>query len=516
MQAIYTAARSRAESTVQGERRHCQRIPLMASLIVSSLSRRDKFAEYCKTVWVNSYGCQIRSSRPLQVNTRVRLDIITDDDAANRMATGYVIHSEPVMPEKEGKLWNSGIALDEPGNFWDEPSPPEDWPRGAGLGEPSASERSAPPSAIVRPQTAAPTHQVPTTVPSETPSSPGATSEAAPLSRNGHRNGHIEEQWRQILRENQVALQRIQAIIESGAERRRLCGEALEHRLSPSGQSGETAMPSPHDQTRSPHGDQASVERFPQEEWQQTVNALQGHIARMEQVVAEGAGHAREQLEREAAASREYHLAAFKGELERTLEPLVTQGHATAQDLQRWLEAFKEERGLLEKQVAQVQQEKQRIRGWCSQETQRLHELIHDALVEAGGQIKGRIKSAVEMAHEPVERRVRDAQAQLEEFIASQNDQVAQRFDMMLQRIDAMKTETEDGIKSVLDVQRAEMLSRFRRQADDVTAASIVQMHATLSDVLDSMSKVLQAKLDGSPAQPSMGHRAGVRGRDAA
>lgn len=171
MQASNVASHMKEEQCASGERRRSQRISLMVPLVVSGLSSRCKFAEYCKTLQINSYGCQIRSSRPLKAGTQVRLDVM--DDNANRVTTAYVVHSELVLTEaeKDVNFWNTGLALDKPGNVWCVPSPPEDWSAADWPDDNPAAHATAPLAGMT-----ARSFDRPAMRPPQTPASPPAPS----------------------------------------------------------------------------------------------------------------------------------------------------------------------------------------------------------------------------------------------------------------------------------------------------------------------------------------------------
>ena len=134
---------SRKGHSMQDNRRQSLRVPLPVPLIVSD-PKPHGFSEYCEIVMANGHGCQLRSPCPLEPGMQVRLDTVY---VKNRAASATVIHSEPIGLQ-ETRVWNCGLALDTPGNFWGIPSPPQDWPaadysgaNGIASFPPSPSER---------------------------------------------------------------------------------------------------------------------------------------------------------------------------------------------------------------------------------------------------------------------------------------------------------------------------------------------------------------------------------------
>ena len=90
-------------------------------LLVMSLSSRAKFSEDCATVVVNAHGCGITAPQPLDIGTRVSLEVPT----TKQKTTAGVV--EVVQLDQDQTSWLLGLALDKPGNFWGIPYAPADW-----------------------------------------------------------------------------------------------------------------------------------------------------------------------------------------------------------------------------------------------------------------------------------------------------------------------------------------------------------------------------------------------------
>ena len=101
--------------------RRSTRLPLEIPLLVGSLSPTTKFSEDCTTVVVNAHGCGITAPRPLDLGTRVSLEIPT----TKQKTTARVV--EVVQLDQDQGSWLVGLALDKPGNFWGIPYAPADW-----------------------------------------------------------------------------------------------------------------------------------------------------------------------------------------------------------------------------------------------------------------------------------------------------------------------------------------------------------------------------------------------------
>lgn len=413
MTPLATALQPGRDRSVRNNQRRSLRIPLSVPMVVSDL-RQHGFSECCETVAANGHGCQLRSSRPLETGTQVRLDAIY----TSRATHATVIHSEPAGREQGIIVWNSGLALDKPGNFWNIPSPPEDWLPLNGSGK---KDVAFPPS-----------------YPGEQP----------PATRR--RTASSDPEQSQTL-------------------------SAIEARIT---------------------GLEARVEKA-------TAEFEAGALAQLQQSFGEAIGQARERIKHYAVACGESRLVGLEAELEHRLEPFLNRSQTAISDLERLSEAIRQEKAAWETRMAQWQQYGEQLQNWLTRETQQFHTLAHDAVVEAGGQVKGRLEAAIEAACEPMERRFQDVEAQLEALVLRKADEASQRVEANVQRLHAVQAETERAFRLRLAAQQAEALDLFQQQAKDMMGRAISRMHATLNDALGSTVQTsLQDQPSVSPTQP--------------
>jgi hypothetical protein len=73
-------------------------------------------------VLVNQQGCALTINRALDVGAAV---ILVGLPVASKV-TGRVVNSIS-LGKREKPFWLLGVAIDEPGNVWGIPNPPEDW-----------------------------------------------------------------------------------------------------------------------------------------------------------------------------------------------------------------------------------------------------------------------------------------------------------------------------------------------------------------------------------------------------
>jgi hypothetical protein len=101
--------------------RRSTRIRAQIPFRLTSLDPAIPFSEHCHTLVVNTEGCGVRVSRPLEPGVSVLLDELPG--AAS--APARVANCVPLGTG--GNFWLVGIALEQPGNIWCiQPAPP-DW-----------------------------------------------------------------------------------------------------------------------------------------------------------------------------------------------------------------------------------------------------------------------------------------------------------------------------------------------------------------------------------------------------
>jgi len=103
------------------EPRRSTRIRAQIPVRVTSLDPAVEFTEHCHTLVVNTEGCGVRLSRPLQPGLPILLDELPGGGAAQALVASCV----PLG--SEGKYWLVGIALEQPGNIWCIKPAPADW-----------------------------------------------------------------------------------------------------------------------------------------------------------------------------------------------------------------------------------------------------------------------------------------------------------------------------------------------------------------------------------------------------
>jgi hypothetical protein len=108
------------EKSVESARRST-RIRAQILLRVTSLDPATPFSETGHTLVLNTQGCGVRLSCPLEPGMAVSLD----DLPIGKSATARIANCVPLGTGSQ--WWMVGIALDEPGNVWGIHPAPADW-----------------------------------------------------------------------------------------------------------------------------------------------------------------------------------------------------------------------------------------------------------------------------------------------------------------------------------------------------------------------------------------------------
>jgi hypothetical protein len=105
--------------------RRSSRVQVNVPIRVTSLEPGGNYSEVCETLVVNAHGCAFSASRPLEIGNLVHLQ-----RKEGREIVAHVVDCQPlVLGEKTlgEKTWKLAASLDQPGNFWELKTFPEDW-----------------------------------------------------------------------------------------------------------------------------------------------------------------------------------------------------------------------------------------------------------------------------------------------------------------------------------------------------------------------------------------------------
>jgi hypothetical protein len=111
---------SSSAKSYEAERRST-RIRAQIPFRLTSLDPAVPFIEQCHTLVLNTEGCGVRLTHPLEPG----LPVLLDQLPGGTEVTARVANCVPLGTD--GKYWLVGIALDHPGNIWCIRPAPENW-----------------------------------------------------------------------------------------------------------------------------------------------------------------------------------------------------------------------------------------------------------------------------------------------------------------------------------------------------------------------------------------------------
>jgi chromosome segregation ATPase len=189
------------------------------------------------------------------------------------------------------------------------------------------------------------------------------------------------------------------------------------------------------------------------------------------------------QLERAADDVLQKKVAEAEAKLQMAFDSLVIDGERTRKGIEKLVESARVENRQVEAQRTALRAQLNDADTWVAEQTEQFRKSLHDVLLEATGEIKGRIHMAVEMSKEPIEKRSRHAQAQLEELAARKTRELTQQI-----------TELEKAAGPMLQARLNQALGEFQNNADQLAKASVDRYEDELVQTLDSMLHVLRSK----------------------
>jgi len=101
--------------------RRSTRIRAQIPFRLASLDPAVPFTEHCHTLVVNTEGCGVRLSQPLEPG----LPVLLDELPSGISSPARVGNCVPLGTG--GNYWLVGLALDQPGNIWCIQPAPADW-----------------------------------------------------------------------------------------------------------------------------------------------------------------------------------------------------------------------------------------------------------------------------------------------------------------------------------------------------------------------------------------------------
>ena len=202
-------------------------------------------------------------------------------------------------------------------------------------------------------------------------------------------------------------------------------------------------------------------------------------------------------LEAKLKADVETQARQVEADVSQRLGPVLTQASELRQQLLSLLGTLQVECEHCETQVRTLLKQKDEVQVWITERTGSFQKTVHEALVEATGQIKGRLQMAVEMVAQPLEKLRVEAMQQLQEQASMQAKQFRENFDEAGERLASLRRSIESAVTEALRVQATETSATFGREIAQVAQRSVEEWRSALARNLESITNSLTQKLPG-------------------
>jgi len=222
-----------------------------------------------------------------------------------------------------------------------------------------------------------------------------------------------------------------------------------------------------------------------------------GH--KLEQLASELAARAARTLDEQIRSGAEQQVERAHADLRAQLAPLLERAAGLRQEVPSLLEALQKENERCQVQVRAMREHEQSVDGWIKERTTEFQKMLHDALVETTGQIRGRLQMAGEMLEAPLERLREQAAQQLQEQAGRQTRHLREYADEIVEHLRGLQRETGTAMRESLRVQAAETAATCGREIAEIAERSVQEWRSALAKNLEDITSVLNQRLPPEP-----------------
>jgi hypothetical protein len=220
-----------------------------------------------------------------------------------------------------------------------------------------------------------------------------------------------------------------------------------------------------------------------------------GLDARLDQVVADASARARNEMDRASTQARETHLARLQEDFDRTLQPKLAGAEVALNEVQGAVGSLRADSATLKEQAADLRRELRQTEVTITEKRREFEQFVASTLAETSGEIRGRVRQAVEMAQEPLAHRAQEIRAELERLGESRRADLTEIAQESLDRLDEARTSAEAAVASALETRTREALERFQESADKLVQDSSRRLQSSLDDAFADVTRILREKL---------------------
>ncbi len=217
----------------------------------------------------------------------------------------------------------------------------------------------------------------------------------------------------------------------------------------------------------------------------------------------------REDLDRHAAEIRATQVEQTRAELQSDMAATLQRADEARAELRQMLDSLQNQLRAQEGASAEIGRRLAEAQAWVSGEMQKFEQTLHDAFVEASGQIRGRIRQAVEMAAEPLEARSRELQEELAkvgrqyaEHLNRAAGQAESQVENGRQRLQASCDAAQSVAEAALRIKMETTVASCKRELQDLTRGSVERWQTAMSESLAAMRRVLGEQVGKDAKQP--------------
>lgn len=215
------------------------------------------------------------------------------------------------------------------------------------------------------------------------------------------------------------------------------------------------------------------------------LQSLEDAAARQTEIIASRQEQLAREMQQHASRAAEEISRQFQTESQR-------QAADAAARLQQLQSAGDQQVEALRKQIESAQ-------GFLAERTMEFRQSVHDAFLQAAGEIRGRVHSAVDTVDELIQLKSREAVAGVESVGAAHMQSLAQGAEEVRRTVEAAQANAAATAEAELQRKLAETLDRFREDAAHLAQSAASRWQSAMEETLRTFPELLRARLDVPP-----------------
>ncbi len=252
--------------------------------------------------------------------------------------------------------------------------------------------------------------------------------------------------------------------------------------------------------------------------------------ARGEQIIGEILERAHSGLQETLEFMQKAQLSQARNEIEQALAPILGRAASITNDLRTALASVEREQNLAKVQSGALRQEREELQAWLTQRSGEFHKNLQDALVEATGEVKGRLHLALELMEERMRKTGEESGLRLHGIAEHQANELAARLKSTQEALAASAAEAEFRVKAAqlahqavqqelenrlaagheelkkkeeeakhalaqaLQFEHTQVLEKFRAAAEQASAGALARWQSEIAEKLRLMQQILSPK----------------------